>query len=237
MAVNHPLIKTFEDKDLQNSLLVLIGKTHLSCGQKFNQDLTELANATVDELASDLKKYNANLSFQEITLAFKNGYKGDYGEYFGLNNKTYFQWINAYAYGEKRLRVKKLLSDAKEKANKPTIKLSEQEANEIIKQAILKSFEDFKKGAVVLDIGNVKYNYLEKLELINFSKERKNEILEKTKDRLKSDAIEHKQKTESISQCLSKIMNETIVSEAKKECLRIYFKELVETEFEISDLL
>lgn len=237
IAVNSPIIKTFEEKYLTNCLLALIAKTYLQSGQFLTGEKKEMTDLTIDELSSDFKKYNGNLSFQEIEIAFKNGVKGEYGEYFGLNNKTYFQWVNGYAYGEKRLKVKKALSDAKEKANQPIVKKSEQEANEIMKNAVLKSFEDFKKGAVIFDGGNVKYNYLVKLELLNFSKERKNEILLQVTNKIKLEAVENKNRAESISQTLGKILEETIISESKKECLKVYFKDLLDTGFELSELL
>lgn len=237
IAVNNPLIKSFEDRDLTNCLIALITKIHLQSGQLITEEKKQILDLTVDELSSDFKKYNGNVSFREIEIAFKNGLKGEYGEYFGLNNKTYFQWVNGYTYGEKRLKVKKALSDAKEKANQPIVKKSEQEANEIMKNACLKSFEDFKSGAVIFDSGNVKYNFLVKMELLNFSKERKNEILARITNKIKSEAVENKNRTESISQTLGKILEETIISESKKECLKVYFKDLVDTGMELSELM
>lgn len=219
---------------LKNKLLILIGKTHALCG--FPVDEMQI-QFTIDDFVSDLKKETRTLSFAEIEIAFKNGYKEIYGKFYGLNNKTYFQWVNGYFYAENRLRVKKLLLDAKENQNKEPIKLSEQEIKEQMKAGILKSFDNFKKGAIILDAGNVQYNFLVNHGLLNFTKERKTEILGQVKLRLKTEAVENKNRTESISSALSKIFPETEISEAKKDSLKIYFSELVKMEIEISDLL
>lgn len=235
LATVSPKIKDIEPDKFIFLIDGLIAKTHLNCG--FKHDL-EQVNSTIDELCEDLKKYNSAITFEEIQLAFKNGYKKQYGDFFGLNNATYFQWVNAYVWSENRLRIKKLLSDAKEKAKQPEAKIiSEQEANEIMKNACLKSFEYFKLGSVIFDSGNVKYNFLVKMELLNFSKERKNEILARITNKIKSEAVESKNRTESISQVLGKISEESLISESKKECLKVYFKDLLDTGIELSELM
>lgn len=234
LATVSPKIKDIEPDKFIFLIDGLIAKTHLNCGYK--HDL-EQVNSTIDELCEDLKKYNSAITFEEIQLAFKNGYKKQYGDFFGLNNATYFQWVNAYVWSENRLRIKKLLSDAKEKAKQPEVKnISEQEANEILKNGCLKCFEDFKLGAVISDFGNAKYNYLVKMDLLKFSKERKELILSQTKEKVKLSAIENKSHSESISQALGKILEETVISESEKECLKVYFQELIEMEIELSDL-
>ena len=226
-------IAVLDRLDLKMELLKLVGQTHLDCG--FKVDKETLAQ-TIDTLVDDLQKYNSSLSFQEIELAFKNGWKKEYGDFFGLNNATYFGWVNAYTFGEKRLRVKKTLLEAKENANKEPAKKTEAEIDEIMLDACLRSFDDFRRKVPVVDAGNVKYNYLVKCGLINFTKERKQEIRNKVESRLKVEAIESRQKAETIEKAIAKILPDSIVAESRREALIVFYQDLVETEAELKDL-
>lgn len=223
-------IKDYKHDDLLTAMLGLIGRTHLNCSIPLDPSKVDL---TIDELVSDLKKYNGNLTILEIELAFKNGWKKEYGEYYGLGNATYFQWINAFAYGEKRLKIKKMLSDAKTKQPEPEKKTAE-EVEYIMKDACLKAFDDYCKGAVIRDFGNVKYEFLVKHKIINFSKERKDAIYELAKQKAKQTAIDERQKTETIEKALKKLSPDTIISESKRMALLEFFKDLKESEMELS---
>jgi hypothetical protein len=227
-------IAVLDRLDLKMELLKLVGQTHLDCG--FKVDKETLAQ-TIDTLVDDLQKYNSSLSFQEIEIAFKNGWKKEYGDFFGLNNATYFGWVNAYTFGEKRLKVKKTLLEAKENANKQPTKKTEAEIDEIMKDACLRSFDDFRRNIPVVDAGNVKYNYLVKLGIINFTKERKLEIKNKVESILKAEAIENKIKTDTVEKALKRLKPETIVFESRKQALIDFYGDLVETETELSELI
>jgi hypothetical protein len=226
-------LKELEVNDFKSKMIILIGKTHLSCGFKADENQIQ---QTIHELCNDLLKYNSTLSFQEIELSFKNGWKKEYGDFFGLNNATYFGWVNAYTFGEKRLKVKKTLLEAKENANKEPAKKTEAEIDEIMKDACLRSFDDFRRKIPVVDAGNVKYNYLVKCGLINFTKERKQEIRNKVESRLKAEAIESRQKAETIEKAIAKILPDSIVAESRREALIVFYQDLVETETELKDL-
>jgi hypothetical protein len=89
----------------------------------------------------------------------------------------------------------------------------------------------------VVDAGNVKYNYLVKCGLINFTKERKQEIRTIVESRMRTQAIENRQKSESIEKSIAKILPESIISESRREALVVFYKDLIETETELIDLL
>lgn len=245
IAINGEKLRDYSEVDLQNSLLQLIAKTHISIGQKFDKDQSEMANLTVNELASDLKKHSGNLAFGEVELAFKNGYKGEYGEFFGLNNRTYFHWISAYSYCQNRMRVLAAIAEEKEKCNKPK-ELSEQEKEAIVRNGCIQEFTRFKNFGTCEDFGNVKYNYLDKLGLIPFSKERKANIMERVKsEMLRQKKIQYAEaKNSAIRNDIKKMIDklehnvtDTLKSEAKREALRIYFQELKEMDENLEDLI
>lgn len=234
IASSQVKVSHLDKNELKESLLKLVGKTHLDCGFKVDKETLSL---TIDTLRDDLQKYNPTLSFQEIEIAFKNGWKKEYGDFFGLNNSTYFQWVNAYAWGEKRLRVKKTLLEAKENQNKEAVKLSKTEQDKILKEACLKSFEDFKNEAILFDAGNVKYNYLVKIGVLNVSLERKKEFMTLAETNLKEIALETKQKTEPIEKCFAKILPQSLQSEAKKLALKDFFQGLIDNEFKLTEII
>ena len=104
--------------DIETKLTQLITLTHQACGQLMNS--IDVA-ATLPELCSDLVKYNGILTIEELQIAFKKGYRGEFGEYFGLNNKTYFAWVSAYRYGKDRANAKLAMKKAGEnEAKKPS---------------------------------------------------------------------------------------------------------------------
>lgn len=237
LALYAPKLKDYPFKDLTAEVARIIGKTYVNSGQKFDQSAKDQLSATLDELVSDLQKYNSTMTVPEIELAFKNGWKGEYGEYFGLNNKTYFQWVNAYCWTEKRLRVKKTLLEAKEKEGKEPDKLTPEQQDMVLKEACLKSFDDYRKGIPLTNFESAKYNYLNRIGVLCFTEERKMAIQKEVKEKLRQEAIDEKQKTDTIEKALSRILDTTIVSRSKTACLKAFFQDLTETETELSDLL
>lgn len=228
-ALNEPKIKDIAIEELIKNMFVLIGKTHLNCGFEVDKNQVGL---TIDELCSDLKKYNSTLTFSEIQIAFNNGYKKKYGEFYGLNNATYFGWVNAYTWSESRLKAKKTIENGKKIEE---VKLTEQEKEEIVKNGVLKMFEDFKKGLDIFDSGNVVYDYLDKKGHITFTKERKLEIYKSVEERIKNATLMTKERTQSIEKLLlSALEPNKLKSEAKREALKQYFADLVEMNEELN---
>lgn len=240
LASVYEKIRTIPDDEFLFLIDGLIAKTHLNCGMK--SDL-EQVNSTIDELCEDLKKYNSSITFKEIELAFRNGWKGFYGEYFGLNNKTYFQWVNAYAYGEKRLRITNMMLKEKEKQSmKPEI--SEEEKNRIIRDGVLACFENFKSTGVIHDAGNVSYNYLDKMGLITFTKQVKDDIVAKTRERMINSSLMEMANTGNVRNIkevkvivdeLKKGMPTSLITESKKEALKLFFQNLIEIDEDLKE--
>jgi len=231
MACIKRKIKDYSFDELLFLMDGLIAKTHLNCGQ--TSDL-ELVDSTINELCISLQKSHGLLSFQEIEIAYANGWQKHYGDFFGLNNLTYFGWVNAFANEEKRLRIKRQLLEEKEKLTKKKT-MNKLEIENFMRKAVLKCFAEFKNGVKIFDAGNAKYNFLTRRGLIQLTKERKIEIFNITKARVKAQALETKKSYEKIQDVLNKITDENIKSEARTEALRIYFSHLIEIGAELSD--
>jgi hypothetical protein len=226
IACIQPKIKDLRKDELLTLMLGLIGKTYLNLGQEMDSNQV---NMTIDELCEDLQKYNGTLSFAEIQIAFKNGWKKQYGDFFGLNNATYFGWVNGYTWSESRLRAKRMIEDAKRTGNEPKPEVSEEQREEIMRNGALKMFEDHKAGGSILDPGNVVYEYLLKKGLINFPRERKEEIRKKTEDEMKAAAISNKDRAETIESVLKKVMVPDIIkANSKRTALKEFFNQLIE---------
>ena len=170
---------------------LLIIETYAKCGQKIAPENTDqeldLHNSTVIAFCKDLVKYNGTLTMEEIKYCFNTGYKREnvYGEYFGLNNRTYFQWINGYTFCEDRTKAVKAISDVvKGIENPPAPPKTEEQIAEINKKGAIYAWNEIRTGQEFLDMGNVVYNYLDGLKMIPFSGDRKKEIMEETKTEL-----------------------------------------------------
>lgn len=242
VAFENKRISEYSHDEILQKINSIIAKIHVYCGFEYN---FEMVNASIDDLIQDLTRYFLTLTFEEVELAFKKGSKSEYGKYFGLNNVSYCQWLNGYMMSESRLKLRKQLSDAK---NKPVVKPepTEEEKKEIIKQGALNCFETFKSTEIIYDFGNVTYNYLEKIGVLNISIERKFEIKnivalkleDANKIKLKDPscfAQRHQIKNE-ISEILSG-KSETLKKECRHFALKEFFLNLLEMGEELNNLI
>jgi hypothetical protein len=228
--------------DIQTEIAKLITLTHQSCGQVINA--VDVA-ATIPELCTDLIKYNGILTIEELRIAFKKGYKGEYGEYFGLNNKTYFAWVSAYRYGKDRANAKIAMQKAGESVTTKK-EISEEEKEAILREGALNKFNDFKSTRNFYDFGNISYNYLDRLGLITFTAEVKKKIMadckarmieeEKMKKTQKDYIGKHQSINDEIKQ-LEEGKSTRLISEAKREALKQYFSQLIEMGEELKNLI
>lgn len=209
----------------------------------------DIHNATIDELCSELQIDNGNLTFDEIKIAFKKGYKGEYGKFYGLSNATYFGWVNAYAWSERRFNATKAIQKAKElKLNKP--ELTEEEKIAIIQKGAINCFDYFKKTGIVQDAGNVTYTFLDKKGLIPFTKEVKISLMGKAKvllaenEKLKlqkpSDLTKIKNTIFDLQKGLEEMKTQNknaLIAESKRLGLAIFFNQLIEMDENLIDQL
>lgn len=241
LAKNGDRISAISENECKKLLLVLIGKTHLDCGMI--QD-TGAINITINSLHDIMVKYFYTLTMSEITQAFRLGTMGEFGEWFGLNNKTYMQWCKGYLGWQKRIEANKKQIAFQNELNKPK-ELTQSEKDKIVSDGVLVVFYEFKRTGFVYDAGNVTYNYLDSKGLIPFTIERKKEIVKLAEAKVRLSI------TDKMASALSEIERNALKSklgsvslkdnEVRSECkrigLNIFFKELVETETELKDLL
>lgn len=240
IASTEKKVKDYNLKEFSYLISGLIHRTHAECGQKEDADSIDI---TIDMFIKDLREYNKNISYQEIELAFRNGFKNEYGEWFGLNNKTYFQWVNGYTMSVARkqaIKNRELLLVPAE------IKLSEEEKNKIIHEGALMAFSQFKEKGFVLDVGNVNYNYLDSKGVFNFTKARKVAFMEQAKINLQKEAAKNLDENSNqiarmdIRRSLGDITSDKsdkVIAEAKRIALNTFFADLVEMDIELETKL
>lgn len=243
VALLKPKLSEYGKDHLVTLIDSLIHKTHINCGFKVDK---EIINQYIDELVSDLLTYHHLLSFQEIEIAFKNGWKGEYGDFMGLNNKTFLTWVTAYRFGVKRAHAKIAMQKAKEIELSPTA-ISEKEKEQIIHDGALSCFNRFFETKILTDYGNITYNHLDKLGKIPFTKEVKDDIMAKCRVRLieeekmKKLSGENIGKFKTIDDFIKNLEEEKrhpkVVSESKREALKQYFIQLIEMDEQLNNLI
>ncbi len=240
-AFNGTLVKDIAKNDLEVHLLKIVENTYLTRGWTYDGAMGAIQ---AHECVKDIKQYFGTLTIEEIAIAFAKGVRNEYGEYIGLNVATYFIWLRTYMTSSVRTEAKKKQLAYKMEQEKPK-ELSEKEKDAILKQGALDAFEKYKKDGTYADLGNPVYNWLDKKGKIPFPIERKKEFmliaeknlevqLQASKD-VAADIYERRK----IEQQLIHLVNEKdkIICEAKRIALCIFFKELIEFDQDIKDML
>lgn len=235
-------LKSIPETALYIELVKLIAKTYQFCGQVVKEEDIKIA---ATELVSELLKHQWILTISEIKIAFNLGYKGELGEYFGLNVKTFCVWVNAYRYSKHRSNAIIALHKSGEDINRKEPPTPEEEAV-LRKEGAINSFEYFKTTGTIIDIGNVTYRYLDALKVIAFDVEEKRKIAEAVKDRMiKEQELEKTEakytwQRDAISKAIEKIKDgttPTFVAECRREALKVYFNQLISMDITMTDIL
>jgi len=91
---NSPKILSMSIKSITDECNKFLVKAYNDAGYgiKDSKDMYIMAESVAD----DLYTYFKTLSIKEVGLAIKNGIRGEYGEYMGINVKTIHQFCKAY---------------------------------------------------------------------------------------------------------------------------------------------
>jgi hypothetical protein len=175
-------IKVREIKDMN----VVVNAIHQSVNRSIadkgvNMELEDI-NYLKRSITEDILKDFSSLSLEDIQLCFKMGVRGNLGEYFGINVVTFYGWLKKYkedlipkTFNE----VKAFLPPAKVEEENIDYKLFDTAKVDNISNAIIKfqtdGIYDFN------DYGNIHYKFLEKHEMISFTDEINEQIMDDAK--------------------------------------------------------
>lgn len=220
-----------------NFLNTLVIKVFIIAGQAIDDD--ELLDFTVSELQKDVSTRYKALTLQEVDIALTNGVKGDYGEYYGLNIRSFNKFLNEYTFSEERMRAIEArmtrVAPGKQLAAKGSITREENER--IAYNNALDLFESYKKTNECLDHGNVVYNHLDRLGLIKFNTDEKWEMFNRAK-KWRDKERETLGRTSTISNLVEQQLEDDItVILAKKIALKRYFANLARNNVELKTIL
>ena len=240
IALQGQKIKDYKIAELEDELNKILQTTYFNCGQVLS---SEDAIPVLDSIVPDIKNYFSSLTIEEVKVAFKRGLLKDYGDYFGLNPKTFLGWLKSYMASANRAEVKTKIKMHNEE------QLTEEEKEKIVVDGVYKCWEEFKEKGVVYDFGNATYNYLDRKGIIPFTVERKWQIYREVKERLISQAKEKRAKVkdvldkrnfdELIYALTSETGNEkdTLKFESRREALKIFFTDLLEMGEDLKELI
>lgn len=235
-------IRELKISDVRVFIATLIAKTHQDCGQMLNEKDVENG---LKELVDDIVNYGGGFTLMQIGNCFKLGAMRQLGDYYGLNNNTYRQWIRSYLGYQKRLDANKKQKEFLEKLNKPVGMTSEEKEN-LIREGCISAFDIFKQKGYYPDMGNVTFNFLWAKKVILFSEERRLDFKNQAKSMLLAEKKIQIEKTPSIIgirnlKSIIKSLEENsgcqdeVIREAKRIALNTFFKELVDIGQDIRD--
>lgn len=110
-------IRSYEEDALKKNSLLLITKLFASVGQKpKEEDVLFLATELIRELVISYKF----LTMREIRLAFEDGIRRKYGDFYGVNPSTCLQFIEGYL-EIRKARTNKMLKQKDIEANEQRV--------------------------------------------------------------------------------------------------------------------
>jgi hypothetical protein len=186
-------------------------------------------------LSDAMEVRHPSYTLEDLTLAFKFGIFGDFGEYKGLSVVTFEGWVRAYDIKRRDAQFKYYKEQEKRAATELPEK-TETEKERILTDATKKAFAEFRKCGRFNDVGNAIYNHLDKKGLLQFSAKEKRGFMIEAKEQLKNknnplfakDSMQRSDLRVLISKIENKDKNTNalIIQEAKKQAINEHFKKI-----------
>jgi len=167
--------------DAMKEFYDIFGKMYFDSGQQIpeNEYQKLLCNSWHQEVSNDFKF----LRIDEMKLAFHNGIRKQYGEFYGLNIATFHSWIKAYIAEDRRKDALAKIKELNEAPPKPIMTATE--AEYAWKETIKKQFAQFKEtGQLLIEFPSYAFEWFESHGLITLSNEEKKAIFEQAKLRV-----------------------------------------------------
>ena len=210
----------YSDKNIVSEKIdTIINNTFAYKGQSpaTEREYVFISNAVKEDVFHNFNLY----TLKDIELAFKLGVRGEMGEYYGLNPKTFYDWLKKYK--------DKFLFPALEKVESLLPKKTVQEPPKEVVQGnnkeivcnVLESFKQTKKYDFN-DFGNMIYNFLERIGIINFSIQEKENIISESKIKFKLDLAKRNEELNNLGKVYQKIDLTKAFDELERESNKDY---------------
>ena len=170
MAFQTPRIIDMTPRDLSTFITSQIVQSYIMVGyQTYNEKDICVLTA---KLSSDLQESYPYLHRGEIVICFELGAKGEYGDYTGVNLRTFCKWLKAYKTSDLRYRMIKQIEQEKEVKALPAVsrEYNEQKMN----QLIIRRFHEYKNCPdLEIPLASILYQDLQSRGFIRNSLEEK----------------------------------------------------------------
>jgi hypothetical protein len=184
LALTSSRIMEMKKADAVKEMIDIVSKTYFEAGQQMPGSDVQAQSKNLQILSAALHE-EVKLSFkfirmEELRLAFRNGVRKQYGEWYGINIATFHGWIKGYLAEEKR---REALNNLKAQSELPPAPIMTQTEAEIAwKQTIKSRFDSFKKSGVLsIEFPSYVFDWFEQKGIIKLSKSEKEEIYEQAK--------------------------------------------------------
>lgn len=176
MALDSKMVNELSYDEIKGQLIIDCREAYLTAGVKAPESTIEV-NHMIDEIIRQMRINKTNIRVKEIKIAFSNGAHKKYGDYFGLNAVSFYQFIKSYVIDSNRLETIKEKNNTMHGNNKP----SDKEIYNLKKTNAYNALNEFKQkgtcGRFALDV----YNFFEEIKLITLTQEEKNEYWRQAK--------------------------------------------------------
>ena len=220
------MVKEMPQDYLQNQILNLVSKTFFTLGQQSSDENLVLIST---EVTRDVMKDFYMLSLQEIEIAFGEGVRGKYGDFYGLNIVTFNKWMQFYLDSGKHYQYIMVTNKDQKQLQQKTEPTDEEKEN-ILKSGVLRCYNQWKETGEIIDYGNPIFHYLyDKGEIeiddkawFNYCLNAKNTITAEIK--AKAVSIDKMERLTAKAILRDESLESQILSLAKKLVLADYFK-------------
>ena len=170
MAFQTPRIIDMTPRDLSAFITSQIVQSYIMAGyQTYNEKDICVPTA---KLSSDLQESYPYLHRGEIVICFELGAKGEYGDYSGVNLRTFCKWLKAYKTSDLRYRVIKQIEQEKEVKALPAV--SREYNEEKMNLLIIRRFHEYKNCPdLEIPLASILYKDLQSRGFIRNSLEEK----------------------------------------------------------------
>ena len=170
MAFQTPRIIDMTPRDLSAFITSQIVQSYIMVGyQTYNEKDICVLTA---KLSSDLQESYPYLHRGEIVICFELGAKGEYGDFSGVNLRTFCKWLKAYKTSDLRYRVIKQIEQEKELKALPAV--SREYNEEKMNLLIIRRFHEYKNCPdLEIPLASILYKDLQSRGFIRNSLEEK----------------------------------------------------------------
>lgn len=248
-AKDSPKVIDLNPPDAEKFILNLIMETQLNTGHtKQAEDETTNAMAA-GAVYGYIKDKFKTLTVKELKLAVLNGLTGEYGDFIGINLKTFSGWIKGYSTSELK---KQAMSEWNKYIELVQVrKYSESEKDQIIISGCLHFWNDYKNAGLIKHlvipvdkVCAIYYDFLAKKGVVNFGKDQLNEFSRKAKELYEAEITLSKTSRqikksdyEAIMDSITKDTNTHLKSKRRKIALIAFFDELITQKKDLKEII